>query len=289
VAYTRIRYKSQIDSQIDSNSQKVDTRTPMKMKKLLLWSTLIVLLFGANVAFADHFFGEAEKWIDRNCSRRRVRSTRAVLCSLWENRGGEQGEKGDQGEPGAKGDQGEPGPTGPKGGTGTGLTGPRGGTGATGLQGPAGSAGSGQILKMFDANGVELGPVIGQYDFYYAPFDRMIHMDSDGALSRLIDLFFTTSDCTGTVYGFHGDHGINVHKLFVFKPGDQYYILDRNTPIADTLICTTQRSQETICRSAFNGVPGEAVCVDKENMGALTPVTIPFDDPVPLPLRYGTN
>ena len=88
------------------------------MRKRYLIGTTIFLLLVAVPVFADHFGTEAEKWIDKNCSRRRVRSTRAVLCDLWERVENGEGVPGPAGPQGDKGDQGDPGPPGPKGGTG---------------------------------------------------------------------------------------------------------------------------------------------------------------------------
>jgi len=239
-------------------------------RRAFVITTLVGLLtFTGGIALAGDFADEAEKFYNRYCTSNYVTSIIAFVCHLQDQitniklTPGPEGPQGEQGPPGPSGSQGE--------------------KGDTGEQGPPGA---GQTLKTFDANGNELGPTIGQWEFYYEPFDQMIEMNQAGDTLMREDLYFASADCTGSVYGAHGDHGINVHKIFYHEGTNQHYILERDTPIGDIEICTTMRRAETICRSAFNGVPGEAVCVDREAMGILTPVELPFEHPIPLPLQY---
>ena len=117
------------------------------MKKAIALGAAVTILFVANVALADHFADNAQKWVERNCSRNRARGTRAVLCDLWERLENAESVPGPQGDPGPPG--------------------PQGGTGATGLQGPPGVANC--TVRTFQQTPVALAECYKNTH----PFDRL--------------------------------------------------------------------------------------------------------------------
>jgi len=266
----------------------------MRIKKILLWVPVLVLLLGANVAFAGHFSDAAEKFFQKTCSRDHLNNINAFVCDLRERIDnielipgpkGDKGNKGDTGLKGDKGDQGEPGHQGPQGGSGA--------TGPQGPQGEQGTPGVGQTLKIFDANGTELGPLVdfgfvnNQTFFYYAALQRLIEVRiNSGRIGRPINLQYASFDCTGTPYINLSDEGYSrgVNTLFTSGGIGNHYILDRDTPEISVTWCSQQSHTSDNCST-----PGGGGCGGTADLREVTKVAIPFDDPVPLPLRYGVN
>jgi hypothetical protein len=144
------------------------------------------------------------------------------------------------------------------------------------------------MLKIFDANGIELGPLLGRDDFYYAPLDRLISVATNGnpGLGRLtpkINVVFTTTDCTGRAYLAIGDieMATNVNILLPVGPG-RYYVVDRGTPAVPLIRRSSLTFDDpTQAFSCFTFSQAETI-----NLRELREVQIPFDDPVAMPLRY---
>jgi uncharacterized repeat protein (TIGR02543 family) len=125
------------------------------------------------------------------------------------------GPKGDTGATGAQGPEGAAGPTGLQGPIGLtgpqgpiGLTGPQGPIGLTGAQGPqgeAGTPGSGGI-RVLDSRGEDVGPLfLGKYLLLRdSETIVIVRIEPTGVVdepaSESVELFYTTSDCTGRAY-----------------------------------------------------------------------------------------
>jgi len=262
-------------NELDRSEHQEENSLPMKMKKILIWVPVLVLAFVANVALADHFAGEAQKWIDRNCSRRRVRFTRAVLCDIWERL--ENAES-------VPGPQGDPGPPGPQGGTGaTGLQ------GLQGEQGDPGLPGLGQTIKIFDANNTELGPLIkyrygNEKEFYYSPIQRIVHITPNGTIGRSVAVFYPTFDCTGTPYSRDNPLDFNENVSQLLNSGGSFFILDRDTPETTVTLCSMG-----VASGTCDPTNGTSCIAPTTETRELMPVSLPFDDPIAMPLRYGVN
>ena len=139
----------------------------MDTSKKIIWGIGLSTLVVAGVAFAGQWTDQANKYFQKNCtSNAKVSDLQAFLCDLRDRIDHIQLIPGPQG------------PTGPKGGTGAvGIQGPKGDKGDQGSQGPIGNS-----IKVFDANGIELGPLIDlgfegdSTVFYHAPLQRMVEV-----------------------------------------------------------------------------------------------------------------
>lgn len=265
------------------------------MKKLLTAGILISMLGIAGAAIASSFSAEADKYFERICNRRKVVSINAALCYLRDKveevagvpgpQGplGPQGPKGDTGDTGPQGGTGAVGPTGPQGDRG--AAGPKGGTGAVGQQGEQGPAGVGQMLKIFDANGVELGPLLDQNTFFYVPLERFIDIGTYGRLGNAVDIYFITDNCTGDAYRRYNDDQMLtiVNELLYLGPG-RYFVIDRGTPETPIdwvrVLYYNDSTSDYVCQERRGGT-------GPENLREVREVSLPFNDPVAMPLRYG--
>jgi len=152
-----------------------------------------------------------------NATAQTVSTLQTAVQNIPAGPQGAQGPAGAQGAQGPAGPAGSPGPIGATGAQGAagsqgaagaaGAAGPQGPAGATGPQGPAGATGpqgpAGQSVSVYDANSTLIGPWFpsGGQDTVLvtslgAPF--YVLASSAGFLTGAI--FFTTTDCTGTVY-----------------------------------------------------------------------------------------
>ena len=214
-------------------------------------------------AFASHYTDEAQKFFDRNCNRSRQFGIIAFVCDLRERVDDIQlvpGPQGPMGATGATGVQGEPGP--------------RGGTGAVGPQGPIGNS-----IKVFDANGIELGYAFdrdrgGDWDlFFYPPLNSFVKVslhNPSGRIGEREPLYYTTPDCSGIPYLKNSD----VNSLYAVD--GNYYLADRTT--LQSVI--THHSQKDGSEPCF-------LQSGDDNLRPAIKVTLLLPDPVALPLRYG--
>jgi len=238
-------------------------------RRLFVITALIALVsFTGGIALAGDFADEAEKFYNRYCTGNYVTSIIAFVCHLQDQitnieltpgPQGPQGEKGEKGDPGEDGQDGERGPAGP-------------------------------VLKVFDANGKELGPLVDPETFYYAPLKRLITVDLDvgegqGHFAPVIQVYFESSDCTGTPLRPIPTANLNQwsNQLLTAGPG-RYFIVNKDSPIINDPDIHSELNYNFsndvfICQSQGNF----------QNATVLTEVQIPFDDPVPLPLRYGVE
>lgn len=188
---------------------------------------------------------------------------------------GLKGDKGDKGDPGEQGLQGEQGIQG--------LQGIQGIQGEKGDKGDPGDAG--KILKMFDANGNELGQVVEfNRRFFNEPIGRIIKIvigDDNKAYLDTTSIFFENDTCTGTPYSPMNDNELNYsgNEILSVAPG-YYYLLDRNTPKTPITV-----------HSQLNPGPNRTAVCEKNtnpmnNARALRQVSLSFSEPIALPLEY---
>jgi len=165
---------------------------------------------------------------------------------------GAQGQQGNVGPIGPQGQQGPAGATGAQGVKGdTGAVGSQGAVGATGPVGPRGLQGAvgpagGPALQLYDANGTIVGSVFGGGSITYgqglalAPVngERLAipyifgNRDGNGNvmgpelnLAKSGDVYFTSSDCSGTPYVYEGFLSPGTSKPFAILQSDSQYVI----------------------------------------------------------------
>ena len=189
----------------------------MKIKKIIIILTLVLspLVFLSSKAFAVNFptistaceskNGELTAFADGFSFLQKCQgnSRRVVLI----------GEQGIQGLKGDKGDKGD----------------------------PSSPATSGN-LKVFDANDNELGILVDYDTFLYTPLNKFIHVNLEtGRLSpydvinspgTIGSAFYTTSNCTGTVYLVGGNVASSLRNGTLYPENNgKYYIVDTSIPM----------------------------------------------------------
>jgi hypothetical protein len=189
---------------------------------------------------------------------------------------GATGATGPAGSVGAAGAAGATGPQGPQGSTGP--QGAQGPTGATGPQGPAGSSGA---LTVADANGLTVGqyfPNSGPSPATGGPgelvlmktaggelFIMPIHQGGFGpvTLPGTVQLFFTTTDCSGTPY-YSGDAiGTIIPAAAIF--GSMAYVIG---PQTQSIVA------QSLMNVASSTYPGTAPTFQTVAFGSQTGYTI---------------
>lgn len=198
-------------------------------------------LLMVNVALAYNSV-EAQRYFQQKCGNSNIKGIDAFVCDLRQRLDNIQLTPGPQGPKGDKGDKGDQGP-----------------------------AGFGQILKVFDANGTELGLAADKDLFFYPPLERFAQINlNSGRIGQKQPLYYTSTDCSGTPYAKNGD----VNTVYT-TGGGKFFVVDRTAPV--TTISYNSQEEET-CTSNSGVHP---------IFQAATVVTLPFLDPVALPLRYG--
>jgi len=252
-------------------------------RRVFTITTLVALLsFTGGIALAGDFADKAEKFYNRYCTGNYVASIIAFVCHLQDQitnieltpgPQGPQGEKGEKGDPGEDGEDGEPGPPGPP--------------------------GAGQILKVFDANGTELGPLVSldtgssNQVFFSSPLGRMvlIRLTDGGQIGFNANLRFETPDCSGTAYVTRVSSPIGyneqVNSLYSLGPS-RYFVVDPETPEEVIQLDSVQYYDPNkpfpslVCQN--DGREDGELTVVKAQL-----VSLPLDNPVALPLRYGVE
>lgn len=218
---------------------------------------------------------------------------------------GPKGEKGDAGVPGVNGQGGATGPQGPVGPMGAqgeqGLPGKDGSNGQDGAPGPKGDTGTpGMNLHLYDANNQDLGIYIGPDPVNFADRSYKVLDPSSSTFFTVVPFFspFVTDqwarlvtpsngikyeavDCQGMPSYDSVVYDLQTLKAVVYGPGGpKYYKATSNTPTQ-----TTVRSwAETDNGQCHNyGSPLEIMAYP------LAEVTLPFSEPLALPLRVGVN
>lgn len=164
---------------------------------------------------------------------------------------GDKGDKGDTGAQGSQGIQGIPGLQGQKGETGAqgpqGIQGPKGDKGEKGDQGPQGPQGTsapsvtyhtsngtlvGRVLSMsFNSSTATIAssPVVVLND---GTLVTITNMDS-GSVAKVPGQLYTTTDCTGTIYG---NVPSRMRGLGVDKQNNQIQLVGANVPATSIIV-----------------------------------------------------
>lgn len=185
---------------------------------------------------------------------------------------GEQGLKGDKGEKGEQGIQGLTGATGPQG-----LTGPEGLQGLKGEKGDPGSDAIAKVLKIFDANGVELGIYMDPSKFFYKPIGKRISVDiGSGYIDGSEEIKFATSDCSGTPYLTSSTNQTELKNNLIRSGAGEYYVI-HSGPYGQTVTIHSFKQPGASC---------ETVNWQFTNYYVLSQITIAITEPIALPLVY---
>lgn len=189
------------------------------------------------------------------------------------------GATGATGITGATGANGVSGPIGATGATGTrgvtGATGPTGASGVAGPQGATGLAGISKALKVYDSQNHELGIFMDRKTYFNTALSRIISIDDLGKLSHLVDIYYLTNNCTGTPYGGSIDQ---FQDILVLSPGTYFRIPDGAVLHSMHVMSVTQYDSGT----------GLITCEETDETLTVYPldsVTLPFTDPVTLPIQ----
>jgi len=158
----------------------------MKMSKIVLWSLILTLALGANVALAKGKPGDSLQPIRDaiNVLQQQVASLQQQIDNI-QLIPGPQGEQGIQGEPGQNGTDGQPGEQ-----------------GSVGPQGPAGPS-----LKVIDANNNEVGLLISRgfsgYEVWNSTLQKLLDVDKFSGILQFVNvtngvrMLYESYDCTG--------------------------------------------------------------------------------------------
>lgn len=153
------------------------------------------------------------------------------------------------------------------------LIGEQGLKGDKGDQGEPGSDATCKNLKTFDDNGIELGIYVDAWTVFYPPLQRFIRIDLSTRKSVTDNIFYSEQNCTGNAYVGIGDmRGLS---SILTSDGLRLYINELNThPVPVAL--NSYSSTEGIC-SNLTAI---------RDYWLLTPVSLPFSFPIPIPLHY---
>lgn len=135
-----------------------------------------------------------------------------------------------------------------------------------------------QAVKVFDANGVELGIYLHDYTFFYPPVNRLIDVQSTKLGYFGGNLYFSDSYCNGDAYISIGNNDLSLrgNQVFSIEAG-KYYILEPGTP-ASTVSYATYGDSTGCLTSNSSGT--------SSNLRLLKKVEINLPDPVPFPLQF---
>jgi hypothetical protein len=144
-----------------------------------------------------------------------------------------------------------------------------------------------KVLKTFDNNDNELGLYVDRQigsqnqhidEFFYVPLGKIVVLvDHQIGITR-DDVWYQSSDCTGTAYAPMDERSYwsKVNEIVTAGPG-KYYTIDRG-PGSTVSLNSLQRYDG----SAFPCLNATA----HDTAWSLTPVTLPFTEPIALPLQY---
>ncbi len=229
-------------------------------KKLLLGFSLIFLFFTSIVyaASSTDFYAKAKKYIDNNCSKVSLSNETSLNCYLF-YKAVELETKINSNTSRINALESVPTPT------------------------PLPSPLPQKELKTFDNSGNELGLYIDRSSFFYVPLGVIIPLNDTQIGTTRYNAWYHSDDCTGTAYyvipypffSFR-DYWNKVNEIYPIGPG-KYFTVDRG-PGFNADIHAVQR---------YSG--GTFSCLGDSTLGgawSLTPVTLPFSEPIELPLQY---
>ncbi len=142
----------------------------------------------------------------------------------------------------------------------------------------------GKSLKVFDANGQELGILVdhtGSYEVVYSQaINKFISLDELGGIDGRTGAYYQSNNCTGTPYEPNSASITNTNNLLPFSPQLFYIINSSDTPTTIT----------TGSVSVWNDSVNHVICTPNSqtltNAYQLHPVSLPFSTPVALPLQF---
>lgn len=130
-----------------------------------------------------------------------------------------------------------------------------------------------KILKTFDANGVELGICMETMTVFYPPLERLMQINKDTGMLATDNIFYSEQNCTGNAYvGFGDRNGVN---RIITADNSRFYIFQPDTP------------NESVSLNSYTSTSG--VCSNLtavRDYKLLTPISLPFSFPIPMPLHY---
>lgn len=219
-----------------------------KIKSLLIFVTIFIFAVPAVYAISSlDFLTKAQKYIDKNCSKRSIANDVSLNCYLFykiidlENKINSNTSRIIALEK-------NPTPT------------------------PI-SLPSQKELKTFDDNGIELGIYVDDWTFFYLPLQRFIRIDQGTRRMVTDNIFYSDENCNGNAYLGAGDmRGLNS----VLTSGDsKFYINELNdhpVPVALKSYTSTQ------------GICSNLTAV--RDYWLLKPITLPLSFPIATPLHY---
>lgn len=229
-------------------------------KKLLLGFSLIFLFFTFIVyaASSTDFYAKARKYIDSNCSKGFLSNETSLNCYLF-YKAVELETKINSNTSRISTLESVPTPT------------------------PLPAPLPQKELKTFDNSGNELGLYIDRSSFFYTPLDVIIPLNDDQIRITTDDVWYHSEDCTGTAYYIlpypvfsFRDYWNKVSEIY--KVGsEKYYTVDRGPGLNADI-----HSMQRYSNGAFS-------CLSSSILGiawSLTPVTLPFSEPIELPLQF---
>jgi hypothetical protein len=154
---------------------------------------------------------------------------------------------------------------------------------------------TGKQLIAYDANGQELGLVIGGVGgsgamIYSPPLNEFIYIatnsygenpsNNQGFIASGINflvgrIYYKSSDCTGTPYG-STDYGFPTNQVFAFSPTENYTYHSSDAMVTTTTFSYRTSNQPTTCQPGITAITG----------WPLYPVTLPFPTPIAEPVQF---
>ena len=149
---------------------------------------------------------------------------------------------------------------------------------------------SSKALKAFDANGVELGIIMQTifdgyhiFNIFIPSIERYVRIYTtpySGEVGPRTHVKFTTTNCTGTAYTNEitpNNIEILANQVIPISPG-KYYALDLNGNRTNIVAKSSLQGPSLWCRTDAN--------VGSFDVYPLTPVDLPFAEPVGMPLQF---
>lgn len=228
----------------------------IKIKPLIIFAILFFILIPTVYAVgSSDYLTKAQKYIDNNCSRRSLSNDVSLSCYLFYKLGEiDSRVNSNTSRISALENISSPTPF------------------------PSTTPSPHKELKTYDNDGNELGLYVDRTSFFYLPLGIIIPLNDYKIGSARDDVYYQNGTCTGTPYVLMGntDYQRRVNEIFSNGPG-RYFTINRG-------------SSSTVVAASFQRYNGSSFpCVANsvnENGYSLTPVTLPFSDPITSPLQF---
>lgn len=236
------------------------------MKKFLIPSLIVSVFLIVGVASAETG-GEPFKkiWSSINDLQEQIDNIQLVV-----------GPKGDKGETGLQGDQG--------------VEGAQGAQGVEGPIGPRGEKGDGNNFWLVDADGQNLGVIIGsdfssqgEYFRTYLPEQKLQLSMTNNIMKETVDhsmggasvVYFKGPDCEGDMYvDAHATR--RVIEIYLVD-GEYFHTIGPNENIDSYSQLYRNHSDEVVCQNNVQGA-------QRLNVQTVEQITLPFSEPISYPL-----